>query len=74
MSVNGEPAGRIDFGSGDGALIRHQMFGDWRERAFSFDASLLQPGRNTLTLTVPEGSPNDGVIYDYLRLEVTNGK
>lgn len=72
VSVNEEPVGRIDFGPSDGALVRHQMFGDWRERVFRFDASLLQPGRNALTLTVPKGSPSDGVIYDYLRLEVAS--
>jgi rhamnogalacturonan endolyase len=70
LSVNGEPLPRIDFGRSDGALTRHQMLGDWREQAASFDAALLRPGRNTLTLTVPKGSPNDGVIYDYLRLEI----
>ncbi len=44
--------------------------GIWYERALKFDASLLKAGDNTLTLTVPAGSINDGVVYDYLRLEL----
>jgi rhamnogalacturonan endolyase len=35
-----------------------------------FDASLLKQGDNVLTLTVPAGPVNNGVIYDYLRLEL----
>ena len=34
------------------------------------DASLLEAGTNTLTLTVPEGPVNNGIIYDYIRLEL----
>jgi rhamnogalacturonan endolyase len=70
MQVNNQPAGTIRFGTNDGALTRHQIRGDWREQAATFDASLLKAGENTITLTVPQGSPNDGVIYDTLRLEV----
>ena len=42
--------------------------GLWYERAF--DAALLRPGTNTLTLTVPAGPVTGGVLYDYLRLEL----
>lgn len=43
--------------------------GLWYERQFEFDASKLKAGENTLTLTVPAGPVNNGVVYDYLRLE-----
>ena len=33
-------------------------------------AAKLKAGENTLTLTVPAGPVNNGVIYDYLRLEL----
>jgi rhamnogalacturonan endolyase len=70
VSVNGKPVGQIALAPGDGVIARHQMQGIWYERELAFDASLLQPGRNTLTLTVPAGSLNDGVVYDYVRLEL----
>lgn len=70
LSVNGEEAGVIRFGTNDGALGRHQIRGDWREQVGLFPAALLKKGRNTLSLTVPAGNPNAGVIYDYLRLEL----
>jgi hypothetical protein len=36
----------------------------------AFDAALLKRGTNVLTLTVPARSWVDGVLYDYLRLEL----
>jgi rhamnogalacturonan endolyase len=70
VSVNGSPAGQVQLGPGDGVITRHQMQGLWYERQFEFDASKLKAGENTLTLTVPAGPVNNGVIYDYLRLEL----
>lgn len=70
LSVNGRALERIDLGRIDGALVRHQVHGIWREVETSFDAALLRQGDNTLTLTVPEGPLNAGVVYDYLRLEL----
>ena len=70
VSVNGNPAGQISLGPGDGVITRHQVSGLWYELQFEFDASKLQAGENTLTLSVPAGSVNNGVIYDYLRLEL----
>jgi rhamnogalacturonan endolyase len=70
VSVNGEPAGDVQLGPGDGAITRHQTQGIWYEREFAFDASKLKAGANTLTLTVPAGPINNGVIYDYVRLEL----
>lgn len=70
VSVNDEPVGRIALGPGEGVIARHQVQGLWYERNFEFDGSLLQPGDNTLTLTVPAGGLSAGVVYDYLRLEL----
>jgi rhamnogalacturonan endolyase len=44
--------------------------GIWREYTQTFDAALLKPGENTMTLTVPAGDVTSGVVYDYLRLEL----
>lgn len=70
VKVNGEPVGQIALGPPEGVITRHQVQGLWYERDFEFDASRLQAGENTLTLTVPAGRINDGVVYDYLRLEL----
>jgi rhamnogalacturonan endolyase len=70
VTVNGEPAGRIDRLLVDGAITRHSIRGLWYEREVAFNAALLKPGANVLTLTIPAGPVNNGVIYDCLRLEL----
>jgi rhamnogalacturonan endolyase len=70
VSVNGSPAGQIQLGTAEGALSRHQIQGLWYERQFEFDASRLNVGENTLTITVPAGAVTSGVVYDYVRLEL----
>jgi rhamnogalacturonan endolyase len=35
-----------------------------------FDAARLKPGENEITLTVPGGGLQSGVVWDYLRLEL----
>ena len=70
VSVNGQEAGKIDRLLNDGAITRHSIQGLWYEREVAFDATLLKAGVNVLTLTVPAGPINNGVIYDYLRLEL----
>jgi rhamnogalacturonan endolyase len=74
VSVNGSPAGQVQLGPGDGVITRHQVQGLWYERQFEFDASKLKAGENTLTLTVPAGPINNGVVYDYLRLELDESR
>jgi rhamnogalacturonan endolyase len=44
--------------------------GVWQERDLLFDASLMQSGANVMKFTVPGGAPSNGVVYDYLRLEL----
>ena len=70
VAVNDRPVGQVDRLRGDGAIARHSIQGLWYEREVAFDASLLKQGPNELTLTVPAGPINNGVIYDYLRLEL----
>jgi rhamnogalacturonan endolyase len=70
VTVNDQPAGNVDRLSSDGVIARHALQGIWYERELSFDAALLKKGRNILKLIVPAGPINNGVIYDYLRLEL----
>jgi len=70
VAVNDQSLGTIDGLIGDGTITRHGSHGIWNEKTLRFDAGLLRAGRNTLTLTVPAGSVNNGVMYDYLRLEL----
>ena len=55
----------------DGVITRHGSQGIWYEKAFRFEGKRLRKGWNELTLTVPAGSPNSGIVYDYLRLELS---
>ena len=70
VTVNGQAVGRVDRLLIDGAIARHSGHGLWYERELAFDASLLKKGTNVLKLIVPAGPVNNGVIYDYLRLEL----
>ncbi len=69
IGVNGHEAGTIR-PTATNALRYNTDRGQWQERDLTFDASLLKPGENTLTLTVPAGEVTTGVVYDYLRLEL----
>jgi rhamnogalacturonan endolyase len=78
VAVNGQSAGAIGDGRDpDNArlintnTIRYNSNkGLWQERTVKFDAALLKPGENSMTLTVPGGDLQSGVVWDYLRLEV----
>jgi rhamnogalacturonan endolyase len=41
-----------------------------QQRTLKFDATLLKPGENEMTFTVPGGDLQSGVVWDYLRLEL----
>jgi rhamnogalacturonan endolyase len=69
VGVNGKNVGDIRTISTN-ALRYNTNKGVWREYTQAFDASLLKPGENSLTLTVPAGDLTSGVVYDYLRLEL----
>lgn len=70
--VNGQPAGEVTRLNvmGDSTIARHNIQGIWFERELSFSAALMKQGQNALTLTIPSGSLNGGVIYDCVRLEL----
>ena len=70
VTVNGSPAGQIALMGSDVVINRQGSQGIWYEREVPFDAALLKQGENILTLTVPAGPVNNGVLYDYLRLEL----
>jgi len=78
VTVNGKSVGGIGDNSSianppivaTNALRYNTDMGVWQEKTLTFDASLLQPGENTMTLTVPAGDVTSGVVYDYLRLEL----
>jgi rhamnogalacturonan endolyase len=70
ITVNDQPAGVITLPMGDGAIARHGRQGLWYERELAFDATLLQAGPNVLKIIVPAGPINNGLLYDYVRLEL----
>ena len=73
VSVNGRPAGDVPLQqTRDGVITRHGSHGIWYETDFRFDARSLKKGWNELTLTVPAGSLNSGILYDYIRLELND--
>lgn len=70
VGVNGSPVGVAKGPLSDNAITRHQMYGRYSDVDLAFDAALLKAGENTVSLTVPAGSYNSGVVYDYIRLEL----
>ena len=81
VTLNGQSIGAL--GSGDDPAINPHLLntdairyntdkGLWQQRTLKFDATLLHPGDNTLTFTVPAGDLSTGVVWDYLRLELDN--
>jgi rhamnogalacturonan endolyase len=78
VTLNGQSIGAIGDGHGaDNArlittnTIRYNSDrGLWQPRTLSFDAALLRAGENEMTFTVPAGDLQNGVVWDYLRLEL----
>jgi rhamnogalacturonan endolyase len=70
VTVNDRPIGSIALPMGDGAIARHGQQGLWYERELPFDAALLKAGANVLRIVVPAGPINNGILYDYVRLEL----
>jgi rhamnogalacturonan endolyase len=69
IGVNGKAVGSIR-PVATNALRYNTDRGVWHEYSQPFDAALLKPGENEMTLTVPAGELTSGVCYDYLRLEL----
>jgi rhamnogalacturonan endolyase len=74
VGVNDIGVGNITGLPNTGVIHRDSNRGYWFERAVSFDASVLKAGKNVLKLTVPAGGVMNGVEYDYVRLELDEGK
>jgi len=79
VAVNGQSVGAIGGGvSGSvnapivatNALRYNTDTGVWQQHTLTFDAAVLKQGENIMTLTVPAGDLDSGVVYDYLRLEL----
>jgi len=72
IGVNGQVVGTIH-PVATNALRYNTNKGVWNQYLQKFDASLLKPGENEMTFTVPAGDVTTGVVWDYLRLELNDG-
>lgn len=72
VEVNGQPAGKLQNLLTDGLITRHGESGLLYERSVDFDASMMKKGANTIKITMPGGSVNNGLVYDYIRLELAD--
>jgi rhamnogalacturonan endolyase len=72
IGVNGQPVGTIH-PVATNALRYNTDKGVWYQYDVTFDATLLKPGENTMTFTVPAGDVTTGVVWDYVRLELNDG-
>ena len=70
IAVNGRSVGSIRPVSTN-ALRYNTDKGVWREYTQKFDAAVMKLGENEMQLTVPAGELTSGVVYDYLRLELS---
>jgi rhamnogalacturonan endolyase len=69
VGLNGKGIGGIR-PSPTNAIRYNTDKGIWQEQDVKFDAALLKAGENDMTLTVPAGDLESGVVWDYLRLEL----
>jgi len=80
VALNGKPLGTAAGLAPDSSIHRSGIYGFFRERFVTFDASKLQLGENCLTLKIkPEKMPRTrlnhspvGIMYDFIQLEVDN--
>ncbi|GGG71611.1 polysaccharide lyase family protein [Edaphobacter dinghuensis] len=72
VGINDKPAGTVTGLIYNATINRDGIEGSWVEKDLSFDATLLRPGQNTLTLTIPAGGLTSGVSYDVVRLELAD--
>jgi rhamnogalacturonan endolyase len=68
--MNDESIGNVSNLVYNATINRDGIGGYWGEHDLAFDASLMKAGTNVLSLTVPAGGLMNGIIYDYLRLEL----
>jgi rhamnogalacturonan endolyase len=70
VSVNDKSAGGTGPLPDTGVMHRDGIRGYWFERDLAFDAALLKAGTNVIRLRNPARNWTEGVLYDYLRLEL----
>jgi rhamnogalacturonan endolyase len=70
VAVNDKSVGGTGPLVDSGVMHRDGIRGYWQEKDVSFDASLLKAGTNVIQLTNLGRNWVEGVLYDYLRLEV----
>ena len=71
VALNGKPIGTTGELPESGVMHRDGIRSDsLTERDVKFDAGLLRPGENIIELTKHVRTWTDGVLYDYLRLEL----
>jgi rhamnogalacturonan endolyase len=71
-SVNDQSIGHATNLVYNATINRDGISGAWCERDLTFDASLMKAGANNLKLTVPGGGLANGIMYDYVRLELND--
>ena len=74
VAINGQAIGGTGELPESGVMHRDGIRGVEIERNLSFDASILKAGENVIELTKQARDWTDGVLYDYLRLEVDSTK
>ena len=72
IGVNGQTVGTLH-PIATNALRYNTNKGVWYQYVQKFDASLLKPGENSVSFTVPAGDVTTGVVWDYVRLELNDG-
>ncbi|HWX19119.1 MAG TPA: polysaccharide lyase family protein [Candidatus Binatia bacterium] len=72
--ANGRSIGETGTLPSTSAMQRDGIRGYWLEKDLTFDASLLVPGTNVIKLLSHASSSSQGVMYDYLRLEFSEGR
>jgi rhamnogalacturonan endolyase len=72
--VNGKSVGETGVLPSTSAMQRDGIRAYWLEKALPFDAHLLKPGNNLVELLSHAGSWSQGVMYDYLRLELDEAR
>jgi rhamnogalacturonan endolyase len=73
-SLNGTSIGQTGRLPLTGAMHRDGIRGYWFERDLAFDAALLKSGTNVIKLTPQVSRWTQGILYDYLRLEIDPNK
>jgi rhamnogalacturonan endolyase len=72
--LNGKSIGQTGRLPRTGVMHWDGIRGYWSERDMTFDASLLKPGKNEIKLITQVSAWRQGILYDYLRLELDSNE